>query len=334
MAKLLARVAPWLPLAKAPADLPGRWTFRVLGKDDTAALWALVNRDAVANVFVAAHLETMGSAAASFSGGEIVGMFDSHSTGGVSSDSDGSGGDGSDSHSTGGVNSDSDGSGGELVAACWAGVNLVPVGVNEETAPVFGHHLGRAGRTFSSIFGPSAGVMGIWSTFEDYSAEPFDVRPNQPLLTIDTEPLLAPAADLRFTRPGELDALLPACAAMFEEEVGYSPYIGGSEHYRRRVASLITRKHSLAAFDDDGSVIFKAELGTVSSQAVQVQGVWLDPDRRGQGLSAGYMAGVVAAARSLAPTVSLYVNSYNARALASYRSVGFTQAGTFSTVLF
>lgn len=304
MAKLLARVAPWLPLAKAPADLPGRWNFRVLGKDDTAALWALVNRDAVANVFVAAHLETMGNAAASFSGGEIVGMFD---------------GDASD---------------GELVAACWAGVNLVPVGVTEETAPVFGHHLGRAGRTFSSIFGPSTGVMGIWSTFEDYSAEPFDIRPNQPLLTIDTEPLLVPAADLRFTRPDELDALLPACAAMFEEEVGYSPYLGGSEHYRRRIASLITRKHSLAAFDDDGSVIFKAELGTVSSQAVQVQGVWMNPDRRGKGLSAGYMAGVVAAARSLAPTVSLYVNSYNAKALASYRNVGFTQAGTFSTVLF
>ncbi|WP_026550743.1 DUF4081 domain-containing GNAT family N-acetyltransferase [Arthrobacter sp. Br18] len=304
MAKLLARVAPWLPLAKAPADPPGPWSFRVLGRDDTATLWTLVNRDAVANVFVAAHLETVGSATASFSGGEIIGMFRGDS-----------------------VN-------GELVAACWAGVNLVPVGLTDETAPPFGSHLGRAGRTFSSIFGPAGGVMGIWSTFGDYSAEPFDIRPHQPLLTIDTDALLPPAEDLRFTRPDELDALLPACAAMFEEEVGYSPYIGGSEHYRRRVASLISRKHSLAAFDDDGSVIFKAELGTVSSQAVQVQGVWMNPDRRGQGLSAGYMAGVVAAARSLAPTVSLYVNSYNARALASYRRVGFTQVGSFSTVLF
>lgn len=304
MAKLLARVAPWLPLAKAPADPPGPFAFRVLGRDDTAALWSLVNRDTVANVFVAAHLETTGSAAASFAGGEIVGMFDG------------------------------DSSGGQLVAACWAGVNLVPVGVSDETGPAFGHYLGRGGRTFSSVFGPSGGVTSIWSTFGNYNAEPFDVRPNQPLLTIDSQPLIAPAADLRFTRPDELDSLLPACAAMFEEEVGYSPYIGGSEHYRRRVASLITRKHSLAAFDDDGSVIFKAELGTVSSQAVQVQGVWMNPDRRGQGQSAGYMAGVVAAARSLAPTVSLYVNSYNAKALASYRRVGFTQAGTFSTVLF
>jgi predicted GNAT family acetyltransferase len=59
----------------------------------------------------------------------------------------------------------------------------------------------------------------------------------------------------------------------------------------------------------------------------------MNPAYRGRGLSAGYMAAVAVAARSLAPTVSLYVNSYNARAIASYRRVGFTQVGTFATVL-
>jgi predicted GNAT family acetyltransferase len=300
MARLLARVAPWLPLARPQADPDGPWSFRVLGDGDTRGLWAIVNDDPVANVFVASHLETAGTAAPSPSGGEIVGMF---------------------RH-------------GELRAACWAGVNLVPIGVTDETGAIFGDHLGRSGRTFSSIFGLSEGVMDLWSTLEDYSGEPFDVRPVQPLMTIDTDPLVAPAPDLRFTRPDELDRLLPACAAMFEEEVGYSPFIGGSEHYRRRVASLISRNHSLAAFDERGEVVFKAELGTVSSQAVQVQGVWMHPDRRGEGLSAAYMAAVVAAARSVAPTVSLYVNSYNTRAIAAYKRVGFDQVETFATILF
>ncbi len=300
MAKLLARVAPWLPLARPQPDPKGPWSFRVLGADDTRDLWTLVNQDPVANVFVASHLEVAGGAAPSLAGGEIIGMF---------------------RHNV-------------LRAACWAGVNLVPIGVTDETGAIFGDHLGRSGRTFSSIFGLSEGVMDLWSTLEDFSAEPFDVRPSQPLMTIDTEPAVPPAPDLRITRPEELDRLLPACAAMFEEEVGYSPFIGGSDHYRRRVASLIDRKHSLAAFDDDGSVIFKAELGTVSSQAVQIQGVWMNPDHRGRGLSAAYMAGVAVAARSLAPTVSLYVNSYNARAIASYERVGFRQVDTFATILF
>lgn len=300
MAKLLARVAPWLPLARPQPDPGGPWSFRVLDADDTRNLWAIVNTDPVANVFVMSHLEAMGTAAPSFSGGEIIGMF---------------------RHD-------------ELRAACWAGVNLVPIGVTDETGAIFGDHLGRSGRTFSSIFGLSEGVMDLWSTLEDYGGEPFDVRPSQPLMAIDSDPLIPPARDLRFTRPDELERLLPACAAMFEEEVGYSPFTGGSEHYRRRVASLIGRKHSLAAFDDDGGVVFKAELGTVSSQVVQVQGVWMNPEYRGKGLSAAYMAAVVAAARPLAPTVSLYVNSYNARAIAAYKRVGFEQVNVFATILF
>lgn len=300
MARMLARVAPWLPLARSQPDPKGPWSFRVLGVDDTRDLWSLVSQDPVANVFAASHLETVGSAAPSSTGGELIGMY---------------------RH-------------GDLRAACWAGVNLVPIGVDDETGAIFGDHLGRSGRTFSSVFGPAEGVLDIWSTFEDYVAAPFDVRPAQPLLAMDGTPHVTPAPDLRFTRPEELDRVLPACAAMFEEEVGYSPFLGGSDHYRRRVASLIRRRQSLAAFDDDGTVIFKAELGTVSAQTVQVQGVWMHPDHRGQGRSAGYMAAVVAAARAVAPTVSLYVNSYNTRALAAYRRVGFEQVGTFATILF
>ena len=47
------------------------------------------------------------------------------------------------------------------------------------------------------------------------------------------------------------------------------------------------------------------------------------------------MAAVVQIARGeVAPLVSLYVNSYNTRALAAYRAVGFRQVGTYATVLF
>ena len=61
---------------------------------------------------------------------------------------------------------------------------------------------------------------------------------------------------------------------------------------RRDVPPDLPHERPPAAFDDDGGVVFKAELGTVSSQAVQVQGVWMNPDRRGEGLSAAYMAAV------------------------------------------
>jgi predicted GNAT family acetyltransferase len=73
----------------------------------------------------------------------------------------------------------------------------------------------------------------------------------------------------------------------------------------------------------------------VAGRVAQVQGVWVEPAQRGRGLAAPGVAAVVRATRrEVAPVVSLYVNSYNAPALATYRRVGFEQVGTFATVLF
>ena len=97
--------------------------------------------------------------------------------------------------------------------------------------------------------------------------------------------------------------------------------------------AIIERGHCLRIIEN-GEVLFKAEIGSVALGACQVQGVWIDPRQRGRGLAAPAMAAVVAYAREhFAPVVSLYVNSYNVQALATYRRVGFTQRATFSTIL-
>ena len=81
--------------------------------------------------------------------------------------------------------------------------------------------------------------------------------------------------------------------------------------------------------------MFKAEVGAVAGGTCQVQGVWVAPDRRGQGLSLGGMAAVVAACRAdIAPVVSLYVNDFNVAARRCYETVGFRRTGTFASILF
>src|SRR4029077_4374153 len=86
---------------------------------------------------------------------------------------------------------------------------------------------------------------------------------------------------------------------------------------------------------EGGRVIFKAEIGAVTPQACQVQGVWVRPEYRGQGLAApGMAAGVVEAARAIAPVVVLYGNDYNAPARAAYLRAGFAETGRFMSVLF
>ena len=84
----------------------------------------------------------------------------------------------------------------------------------------------------------------------------------------------------------DLDALYPACVAMYTEEVGVSPEAGGgADLYRARVTQLITKGWSFARIEG-GRVVFKAEIAAATPYACQVQGVYVDPDRRGEGLAA------------------------------------------------
>jgi predicted GNAT family acetyltransferase len=100
------------------------------------------------------------------------------------------------------------------------------------------------------------------------------------------------------------------------------------------VRELIGTGRSFARIEN-GEVVFKAEVGAVTAEACQIQGVWVAPERRGEGLSKIGMAAVLEIAlRELAPRVSLYVNDFNRRACATYQRVGFTEVGTFMSVLF
>lgn len=278
---------------------------RVLRRRDTRELAELCDRDPVANVFVAGRLEQAGSADARAMAGETWGYFEH----------------------------------GRLVSACWAGANLVPVEVVPAAVVPLAGHARDAGRGCSSIVGPAAAVLALWREVRSAWGPAREVRPDQPLMVLDRDPAVTPDPLVRRVRPDEVDVLFPASVAMFTEEVGYSPVAeDGGARYRARVRYLVEAGYSFARIERGPSgprVVFKAEIGAVSARATQIQGVWVDPARRGRGLSEPGVAAVAAAARAdVAPVVSLYVNGFNDRAIAAYDAVGFRRAGTFATVLF
>jgi predicted GNAT family acetyltransferase len=146
---------------------------------------------------------------------------------------------------------------------------------------------------------------------------------------------IEPDPHVRRIRKDEMDVIMPACVAMFTEEVGVSPMAGdGGLLYQARVAELVGTGRSFARIDD-GKVVFKAEIGAATDRACQIQGVWVAPEYRGRGLSETGMAAVLRyALADVSPVVSLYVNDYNTAARASYRRVGFREVGAFMSVLF
>jgi len=224
---------------------------------------------------------------------------------------------------------------GTVQSLCFSGANLVPLAADAPALASFANQLVRQGRRCSSIVGPADQALALWQLLEPDWGPAREVRPNQPLLALSSDPALAPDPLVRAVTADEIDILVPASVAMFTEEVGVSPLLSdGGALYRARIGELILARRALARVED-GRVVFKAEIGAITPQVCQVQGVWVTPERRGEGLSAPGMAAVVALAREwFAPTVSLYVNHYNTAARKAYDRVGFQQVGTFATVLF
>ncbi|WP_322761340.1 GNAT family N-acetyltransferase [Frankia sp. Cr2] len=224
---------------------------------------------------------------------------------------------------------------GRLAAVCYSGANLWPVAAGPASAKAFAERARRQGRRCSSIVGVADAVQVMWRYLEPVWGPAREIRTDQPLLAISEPPAVAPDPAVRHVRPDELDLLLPACVAMFTEEIGVSPVLAdGGALYRARIAEFVSRRRSFARIED-GRVVFKAEIGAVAGDVCQIQGVWVTPELRGRGLGAAGTASVVAIAQAtLAPVVSLYVNEFNHPARQAYDRIGFYRVGTFASVLF
>ena len=187
----------------------------------------------------------------------------------------------------------------------------------------------------SSLVGPAEQVLTLWDELQPDWGPAREVRGDQPLMAISTTPKVAPDPLVRQVRPSELSRYLPAAISMFVEEVGIDPCAeDGGAGYRARVSELIAAGRAFARFEN-GEVVFKAEIGAMSSRVGQIQGVWVRPDRRGEGIgTAGTAAVADRLTRVLNRTASLYVNGYNHVAQAAYRRIGFEQVGQYATVLF
>ncbi|MFH9266461.1 MULTISPECIES: GNAT family N-acetyltransferase [unclassified Streptomyces] len=276
-------------------------TTRVLEPSDLQAALAILESQPVANAFVTSRVQVAGLDPWRL-GGEMWGWY----------------------------------ADGMLRSLCYSGANLVPICAGPEAVRAFADRARRAGRRCSSIVGPAEPTTQLWRLLEPSWGPAREVRANQPLMV--TESLSAdvtPDPLVRRIRKDETEVLMPACVAMFTEEVGISPLAGdGGLLYQARVAELIGAGRSFARIDD-GKVVFKAEIGAATPQACQIQGVWVAPEHRGKGLSESGMAAVLRyALADVAPVVSLYVNDYNTPARKAYRRVGFREVGAFMSVLF
>lgn len=280
--------------------LTTRHGIRLLGASDLTEFLALAAADPVVNVFADYRARTT-NLDPRWLGGEMWGRFTD----------------------------------GRLTAACHVGANLVPVQADREAVVAFAERALARGRVSATIVGLHDAVEAFWQVAAQEWGRPRELRWRQRHLELSRQPSVEPDPLVRRTTRDDLDRLYPACVAMYTEEVGVSPEDGGgADLYRARVSQLIARGWSFARFEG-GRVVFKAEVACVSPYAAQVQGVYVPPDRRGEGLGSRGMAAVAAyVMKDVAPVASLYVNEWNLAARRSYERVGFRETARFSTIMF
>jgi ribosomal protein S18 acetylase RimI-like enzyme len=216
---------------------------------------------------------------------------------------------------------------GRITALCHLGANVVPSGRECE---VFAD-VTVAARP-KMLIGNEAAVSELWAAVQRRMPAPREDRPGQPVFSISTAPEPGDA-ELRAARRGDLELLLPACAATHEGELGLDPLAADAEGFRRRTLQQIEEGRSWI-WTSEGTILFKAEASAWTPHAVQLQQVWVDPEARGRGYGRRGLSDLIRLLLERVPRVCLFVRADNPAAIRLYETIGMQHVGNYRSVLF
>lgn len=128
--------------------------------------------------------------------------------------------------------------------------------------------------------------------------------------------------ELRPATPADFDLVHGSGAQLRAEELEEDPRTSDPISYSRRVEEECRDGYTYLWVDAEG-LRFRASVSARTGDAVQISGVYTPPSRRGRGYARRGLAEMCARLLARSGSACLFVNDFNAPALALYERLGF-----------
>jgi uncharacterized protein len=137
--------------------------------------------------------------------------------------------------------------------------------------------------------------------------------------------------EMRRANLGDLDQIVPVQAAMAEFESGVNPFEVDPEGFRARCARRIEMGR-IWVLEEDGKLVFKADIQADTPDVIYLEGVWVSPAERGKGIGRKCMRQLCRDLLTRSKSVCLLVNQENERSHTFYRMCNFKMRGVYDSI--
>jgi len=184
------------------------------------------------------------------------------------------------------------------------------------------------------LIGERETVREFWNRVRRWHQRARVVRDRQLVMMLDRERLKPYEATIsaRHARADEWPLVAESSALLIEQELEYDPR-RSSPDFNNNVRQMIERDLWWVG-ESGGRACFFCNIGPWCRKTAQLQGIWTPPELRGRGIATAALSAICDKLLDLSPTLSLYVNDFNATAIALYKRIGFQHVADYQTLLF
>jgi predicted GNAT family acetyltransferase len=136
---------------------------------------------------------------------------------------------------------------------------------------------------------------------------------------------------LRLATLADLELVMPAHAELALAESDVNPMEKDPQGFRQRCARRIEQGRTWVRVEN-GVLTFKADVISETPEVTYLEGVWVNPSRRGQGLGLSCMSQLAESLLSHTQSVCLFVNEANTAAQLFYKRAGYKMRGIYDTI--